>query len=643
MTEMRVLALVVVVACSTPDPGPAPASFIPPLPHPAPGPAPVPPPAPPPPAPAMPAIHGAPILQLALAEDGSAAVTADALPGIRLWPTLDGSHEPVVVHAPAPMQLAIAHVGDELGVAVLDEAGALTVIRFDRDGRVLGRGQFTATAAVDEVIATPHGFLAVTGDQTIDLVSLRATGLDHFAPEHRIAAVLYRHDRALVLHEAPHHHVVGRWLELAGTAHWGAATPEFPIAPELAARGTLAPDHAHLAFPRDPHARLLDLTTGEEQGLGDGFAAGFVDPTTVFVRTESGLELRDLRGKRLGPVREREHVADAVADGLLVFSHAASLVLATPTDAHYLGYQRTGVASVEISALGTVLSNHGHYLADQNLAMGDKLAPNVSGLIDALPLGSNHLATLVSRGDDDETYELAIDRKVVLDSVREQTIHFDPKTHLVGIATAGGSTFLEVGERVGPKRVLETSNSPLAIYFVDTSEPADRIFLTDPDLAAGRVAFVVHGSTVREIGELAPAIKAAKTYQVGAVAAIDRAGRIYTHAAHRDFAIHGSIVTFPNTARATAIAPSPDAKLVAITGDTIALFSPTGELRWRVPARGLAVQWDAHGQLLAVGVPGVATFDLETGELALRRCGWGFGVSQKPLDATTTTPTVCDL
>jgi hypothetical protein len=593
MAQMRALVLVVVAACSTPDPGPAPASFIPPLPHPAPRPVPAPVP-PPPPAPAMPAIHGAPISQLAVPEDGQAAVTADALGGIRLWPTLDGSHEPVVVHAPAPMQLAIAHAGDELGVAILDEAGALTVIRFDRDGRVLGRAQFIATAAVDEVIGTPHGFLAITADETIELVSLRAARIEHFAPKHRITAVLYRHERALVLREAPNHRVAGRWLELAGAPRWGEETPELPIAPDLAARATLAPDHAHLAFPRDPRARVLDLATGAEQALGDGFAAGFLDPTTVLVRTDSGIELRDLTGKRIGRSRDREHDPDAVADGLLVWSHAASLALATPTETHYLGYSSTGVATAEISALGTVLSTRGHFLADESLALGDKLAANVSGLLDVLPLGANHVATLVQRDEEDTTFALAIDRKLVIDDAREQTIHFDPKTHLLGIATAGTTTFLEVGERIGPKRVLATSTSPLAVYFVDKDEAPDRVFLTDPDLAAGRVAFVVHGSTVREVGALAAVVVPAKTYQVGAVAAIDRAGRIYTHTAHRDVGIHGSIVTFPNTASASAVVPSPDAKLIAITGNTIALFSPTGELRWRVPARGLAVQWDAR-------------------------------------------------
>ncbi|MEO8548927.1 MAG: hypothetical protein ABI678_03115 [Kofleriaceae bacterium] len=639
---MRALTLVVIAACSTTDPGPSPLSFIPPLPHPtrSPPPRPVPAPAPPP---AIRGIHGAAISQLAVLEDGTAAVTADGVGGIRLWPALDASREPIVVHAPAPAQLAISRAGDELGVAILDEAGALTVVRFDREGRVLGRAQLAAAAEVDQVIGTPHGFLAVTTDEAIELVSLRATRLAHLSPAHRITAVLYRHDRALVLREAPNHHVVGRWLELAGEARWGDETPELAIAPDLAVRGALAPDHAHVVFPHDPKAMVLDLATSAQRSLGEGFAAGFVDATTVLVRTDSGIELRDLTGKRIGRLRDPEHDPDAVADGMFVWAHAASLVLATPTETHYLGYASTGVATAEISALGTVLSTRGHFLVDETLALGDKLGANVAGLLDVLPVGAHHVATLVRRGEEDATFALSIDRKVTIDDAREATIHFDPKTHLLAIATAGTTTFLEIGERVGPKRILATSSSPLTRYFVDTSEAADRIFLTDPDLAAGRVAFVVHGSVVREIAALAAAIKPAKTYQVGAIAAIDRAGRIYTHTSHRDVAIHGSIVTFPDTASATTVVPSPDAKLIAITGDTIALYSPAGQLRWRVPARGLGVQWDAHGQLLAVGLPGVATFDLDTGELARRRCGWGFALSAKPLDAATASPTVCDL
>jgi hypothetical protein len=39
---------------------------------------------------------------------------------------------------------------------------------------------------------------------------------------------------------------------------------------------------------------------------------------------------------------------------------------------------------------------------------------------------------------------------------------------------------------------------------------------------------------------------------------------------------------------------------------------------------------------------GIARIDLETGELAERRCGWAFGVSDQPIEPGTLGPSICD-
>src|SRR5262245_60147358 len=79
------------------------------------------PPAPPAPTPVTPAVHyqdvhgaaitaphGSRIVNVAVADTGDAALTADVLGELRLWPTLDGTREPVVVRGPRARQLAIA-------------------------------------------------------------------------------------------------------------------------------------------------------------------------------------------------------------------------------------------------------------------------------------------------------------------------------------------------------------------------------------------------------------------------------------------------------------------------------------------------------------------------------------------------------
>ena len=62
-------------------------------------------------APPQRAAHGAHIEITALTDDGRRGVTQDALGGTRLWPTLDGSLEPIVVHAAPARELAIGRDG----------------------------------------------------------------------------------------------------------------------------------------------------------------------------------------------------------------------------------------------------------------------------------------------------------------------------------------------------------------------------------------------------------------------------------------------------------------------------------------------------------------------------------------------------
>src|SRR6184192_590488 len=61
---------------------------------------------------AIEAPHGGAISTLAVTPDGTAAITADQLGGMRLWPVLDGSREPLVVDLPHARDLAIGTRAD---------------------------------------------------------------------------------------------------------------------------------------------------------------------------------------------------------------------------------------------------------------------------------------------------------------------------------------------------------------------------------------------------------------------------------------------------------------------------------------------------------------------------------------------------
>src|SRR3569832_140727 len=69
--------------------------------------------------------HGGFINHVAVTEPGDAAVSLENIGGLRLWPTLDGSREPVPFTVNGAAAVALSPAGKELLVGVRDEAGAV--------------------------------------------------------------------------------------------------------------------------------------------------------------------------------------------------------------------------------------------------------------------------------------------------------------------------------------------------------------------------------------------------------------------------------------------------------------------------------------------------------------------------------------
>src|SRR5688572_19947114 len=90
--------------------------------------------------------HGGPINAIAVTSDGRAAVTADITGGMRLWPTLDGTREPIVIKAASPAALAIAHDASGFAIAVTDSANQVELVRLDNKGEVRTRRKFGEAA-----------------------------------------------------------------------------------------------------------------------------------------------------------------------------------------------------------------------------------------------------------------------------------------------------------------------------------------------------------------------------------------------------------------------------------------------------------------------------------------------------------------
>jgi hypothetical protein len=94
-----------------------------------------------------------------------------------------------------------------------------------------------------------------------------------------------------------------------------------------------------------------------------------------------------------------------------------------------------------------------------------------------------------------------------------------------------------------------------------------------------------------------------------------------------------------------ALRPSPDSQLIAaIAGPRLVLLTAGGQVRWETALWAEAdVVWTADGELVAAGHSGVATVDLATGAIVERRCGWAFGLSDLPFDASRDGPTICEV
>ncbi len=258
---MRFWLCLTLTACaassSTESTPPAPA------PHPAPPPSAAPAVLAPKPAPGpLTAPHGAEITVLAGLEDGSALVTADLRGGLRLWPALDGTREPVVVSAPVARSLALLRDGDGFAIGVLDAAGGLHVIRTSGAGAIRQRITVPGGAAVTQLEATTTRLLALRADQTIDVIGPAGASVARLPaePGSHVDLIATRGDRALAL-ILEDKRVHGRWIELSAGAAWGAATGNIE---GKVASAVLSPDGTLLAInrPRGVHPAVFDLAAG---------------------------------------------------------------------------------------------------------------------------------------------------------------------------------------------------------------------------------------------------------------------------------------------------------------------------------------------------------------------------------------------
>jgi len=131
------------------------------------------------------ASHTSNIDLVAITSDGTAVLTRDQIGGMRLWPALDGSEEPVVIPVQGPQQFSLAARADGgFMVAAVDSAGGAR-IHAVREGGVTELGTLEPFHPLFGIYALPGGerLLALFRDHTIQLMD--ATGATQATFEER--------------------------------------------------------------------------------------------------------------------------------------------------------------------------------------------------------------------------------------------------------------------------------------------------------------------------------------------------------------------------------------------------------------------------------------------------------------------------
>jgi hypothetical protein len=632
--------------------------------------------------------HGAEIERIAVTEAGDAALTIDRFDGIRLWPTLDGTREPVVVHGVVARQLALARDGDGFVGGLLDQAGGLEILRLAADGAVRARTRLPPDPAALQIVAIAGALVVRRADHAI----LRVDPAGHvvetlFAPPgDRILDVATRHGQAIAALAGPDHgspgspgmiHTVRR-LALAGRMAWGPAIA-LPIAldPPLA----LSPDGQRLAG-RDPSTGagvVIELAAppvvADVKPAVAAHALGFLDDTHAVLPGVATRRPRPFRRPVALPGRPRadspspppvspsvnEVIDGVVVDGLVVSPEGAALALTEPARVRYLGYRDLGIGDVRVvgAAVAYEFDSRIWWLDGQLRAT--RMWENTAGEDGhSFALDDRHALRDVHHVPDDFSKTTPSQQLFLVDAhTGAQTelgrwpgteVAYEPRTRTLAIIDAA---------QVRRFR-LDAANALIPLRPLAARELAS-VKLLDPAIADGACAIL---STITPNGhELATFVEAgaatdpplaasstipakpsrspvafAPTGRVylsdGSSIVVYRAGKPERTLAFDHLAVHD----------ADAVGVSARGELALPESTHVALVTADGTPRWRVPVwHARTTRFTADDAAIVVNTEGgIVLLDTATGNRRATGCAWGFGLRPgPPRSSRFEAPVVC--
>ena len=586
------------------------------------------------------AAHGGAIQRLAITDDGTAVVTQDSFGATRLWPTLDGTREPLVVPA-VRGELAIGRDRQGFTIAVLDEVGGVELVRVTAQGHVRARHQLAADPAFVQLAIAGDEVFGLRADQTIAVLDDDGESLGQLSPPpgERLERIVTRHGRVLALLSRPGA-VYGRWIV---ARHWAGTTrPLTIIDPHEPAM--LSPDGINLAVARGVSLDVFDLATGS-QGTGAGEPFGYLDADTLAV-VDGQLKLQGPGG-----AHARDHLANhfVVGDGIAVGAFGGALELhRTMSVPRYLGYRFAATTTLHESR-GELLAidRHQAIALDGSLhaTLRTPLPDDPRDLADVVPLDSHHV---IAAHQVANTFGVS-----VIDTFQRRTVQamstspvrgelrYEPATDLLAL-TDNTASFVTRLNRDSMK--FET-------WYRIGGNPRD-VYVLDPGVT-GLVAIAAHHVTdAIEIEEIdAAALRVGEpvtprhTYRVPGerVATVDRQGRVYV-VSRGDVTIyeHGTLRSTLAGASGGVIVPSPDGSRIVVRDQRLRMYDAKQALRWTIAAPLVTgVTW--HGdRLVANAYTSAVELDVETGAIKQRACGWGFSLDALPPRENPEHESMCD-
>ncbi len=587
---------------------------------------------------------------------------------LRLWPRLDGTLEPVVVHASEPKKLALGRDGasGQLVAAILDNAGGVDLIRFDDGGGELGRAQIRPEPEIVDIVFVGADLITRSADEVIARFDATGAPRGRLVPEPgtRVVSLATRAGALLAGFPAAagDHAASIRWID---NMTWGA-TVKLPtrltsiaIAPDRRHLAGVAEDHAitivELAaqprvvarFPQEPvvrpgpkHHASLPEPTMPPSNVGFSTASRLVTSrpeVRVFDLTAAGWT--ETAAPRLATDAANAAIVDRV-----IGDRDAGLAI-TSTTTRFLGY--TVLGSEDLRGGGTVV-----YGTDEIVVLDDKLRTKHATSL--LPLGSprplfmraigSHVLVSQQGPDGERVRIVDVSTPAVV-----ETASLGPFQHVAREAYDPGTGVLAFRDGTNVHRfALDLPNKtakPLRSLVSKTAYEFTELYLTDPRQANGVVAVAPDEKTYGVLqvfnvtDEAGPPVapRSVNVGREGSLIGIDRAGRAYVNMGdHIDVMRDGKTERTLPVSAAFLAKPSPDGNTVALLVGHAPLLlvvdALDGRERWQAPATSFRdVAWSPDGSRVVVALlGGLLSFDAVTGARNAAACGWNFGLYDEP-------------